>query len=74
MTLSQRIKNPFGLRKATAVTAALPSADAATKALERVEFPAIVTRMVRVEISANKARPNQRRRALQYENDFYGQF
>ena len=75
MTFSQRIKNLLRLsRKTVAVTAVFPSADAPTKALERVEFPAIVRRMVRVEISTDNKHPNQRRRALHYENDFYNTF
>lgn len=75
MTLSQRIKNSLRFsRKTVAVTAVFPSADAPTKPLAKVELPAVGARMVRVAISANPKQPNQRRRALFYEGDFYRQF
>ena len=75
MTISQKIKNSLRLRFGkTQVQATRPfaSADAPTTdlpAVERIPLPAIAGNMVRIE--SNPMIPNQRRRALHYENDFY---
>lgn len=72
-----KIRNSLRLRKRQPVQATRPfvSADAPTtelSAVERIELPRIAGRMVR--IASNPAAPNQRRRALFYEQEFYSQF
>lgn len=77
MTILARIRNSFSFRKVAAVATAVLPENAPTAELTaiktRVELPEISKRMIGVA-SRSDGLPNYRRRALYYENDFYGRF
>lgn len=80
MPIFARIRNSFPFRKASAVllenapTAELTAEKPRVEVAERVEFPPIIHRMVRVEMHPNRRHRNNRREALMFENDFYATF